>query len=74
MSRNKLELNNFNEILQLINIKSKIINIHRVGHYIKDNDKFRQVKITLESENYKNNIISNAFKLKDTNFKHIDIS
>ena len=44
MSRNKLELNNINEILQSINIQSKIINeinIHRVGKYNKYNDKSR---------------------------------
>ena len=74
MSRNQLELNNINEILQSINIQSKIINIHRVGKYIEDDDKSRPVKITLESENDKNNFISNAFKLKDTNFKHVGIS
>ena len=38
MSRNQLELNNINEILQSINIQSKIINIHRVEKYIEDND------------------------------------
>ena len=78
LSRNQLELNNINKILQSINIQSKIINIHRVGKYIDDDDTSIYtsipVKITLESENYKNNIISNAFKLKDTNFKHIGIS
>ena len=61
MSHNQLELNNINEILQSINIQSKIINIHRVGKYIEDDDKSRPVKITLESENDNNNIISNAF-------------
>ena len=48
MSHNQLELNNINKIPESKNIQSNIINIHRVGKYIEDDDKSRSVKIILK--------------------------
>ena len=76
IEKNKSETKTVNEIINILTGDNiiKPIKIHRIGTFNSNINKNRPLKITLNTENEKLNILSNTFKLSNSQFNKIGIS
>ena len=78
-SRKNEEMLYLNSIVSIIskdtpNLDNKIIDHHRLGKYDKNSSKIRPIKITFNNLQTKQLIINNAKNIKNSVYKHVNIS
>ena len=73
--RNKNSNSIINEIIEILEIKNniQIMDSYRLGKYNEKETNIRPLKIVLNKTMDQSYFIKNAFKLKDTKYKHIGV-